>query len=138
MFANKALNKRAMDGVWKDYLVPKAQQVLRLIVSRDPVGCRNLCQCTQHLHYIFLQNDMIGPDGYGDSHFISPSQVLEYTIRFENDPNATAPAQTVIVTHVLDKDLDVRTFRLGPFGFGSYSRDVMFNTGILQVSCYKY
>ena len=77
---------------------------------------------------------MIGPDGYGDAHFIPPNQVLEYTIRFENDPNATAPAQIVIVSHVLDTDLDVRTFRLGSFGFGSYSRDLMFSTGSLQVS----
>ena len=76
---------------------------------------------------------MIGPGGYGDAHFISPNQLLEYTIRFENDPNATAPAQIVIVSHVLDTDLDVRTFRLGSFGFGSFSRDVMFSTAILQV-----
>lgn len=77
---------------------------------------------------------MIGPDGHSDAHFVSPNQVLEYMIRFENDPNATAPAQTVLVSHTLDTDLDVRTFRLGPFGFGSYSHDVTFNTGIFQVS----
>lgn len=77
---------------------------------------------------------MIGPDGYGDAHFIPPNQVLEYTIRFENDPNATAPAQTVIVSHVLDTDLDVRTFRLGSFGFGSFSHNLMFSSGSLQVS----
>ena len=77
---------------------------------------------------------MIGPDGYGDAHFVSPSQMLEYTIRFENDPNATAPAQTVVVSHILDTDLDVRTFRLGSFGFGSFFQNVLFNTGILQAS----
>ena len=38
-FGKKALNKAIMDGVWKDYFVPKLQQILRLIVSRDPV-CR--------------------------------------------------------------------------------------------------
>ena len=78
---------------------------------------------------------MIGPAGHGDAHFISPNQVLEYIIRFENDPNATAPAQTVIVSHVLDSDLDVRSFRLGSFGFGSYSHDITVSTGILQVCC---
>ena len=25
-------------GVWEDYLVPKVQSILRLIISRDPVG----------------------------------------------------------------------------------------------------
>ena len=40
-FATKALNKALMDGlrgVWEDYLVPKVQSILRLIISRDPVG----------------------------------------------------------------------------------------------------
>lgn len=64
---------------------------------------------------------------------MSPNDELDYTIRFENDPNATAPAQVVIVSHVLDSDLDIRTFRLGSFGFGSFSHSVLFNTGILQV-----
>jgi hypothetical protein len=42
-FATKALNKAIMDGirgVWKEYLVPKVQSILRLIISRDPVGCK--------------------------------------------------------------------------------------------------
>lgn len=44
-FVKKALDKLLMDGTkgainrWKDYLIPKAQAILRLIVSRDPVGC---------------------------------------------------------------------------------------------------
>ena len=40
-FATKALDKAVMDGVsgvWKDYLVPKVQSILRLIISRDPVS----------------------------------------------------------------------------------------------------
>ena len=77
---------------------------------------------------------MIGPVGYGDAHFVSADQPYEYTIRFENDPNATAPAQVVIVTHKFDSDLDIRTFRLGPLGFGSFTRDISFNTAIRQVA----
>ena len=77
---------------------------------------------------------MIGPSGYGDANFISPDEELEYTIRFENEPNATAPAQVVYVSHVLDSDLDIRTFRLGSFGFGSFNQDIQFNTAIVQVS----
>ena len=41
-FATKALDKAVM-GVWKDYLVPKVQSILRLIISRDPVGYRVIC-----------------------------------------------------------------------------------------------
>ena len=44
-FAMKALDKAVMDGlgVWKDYLVPKVQSILRLIISRDPVSYRVIC-----------------------------------------------------------------------------------------------
>ena len=36
----KAINKesRALLKAWKDYLVPKIQTILKLIVSRDPVS----------------------------------------------------------------------------------------------------
>ena len=42
-FATKGVDKFLMDSIkgllnkWKDYLIPKAQAILRLIVSRDPV-----------------------------------------------------------------------------------------------------
>ena len=67
---------------------------------------------------------MIGPRGYGAAGFVSRRQILEYTIRFENDANATAPAQNVIIKHQLDKDLDISTFRLGSFGFGDYVKNI--------------
>ena len=42
-FVTKAINRksRALLKAWKDYLVPKEQAILRLIVSRDPVSCWN-------------------------------------------------------------------------------------------------
>jgi hypothetical protein len=74
-------------------------------------------------------NDMLGPPGYGDARWIAAPQRLPYTIRFENDPDlATAPAQEVFVTHALDSTLDVRSFRLGSFGFGGLHFDVPANT----------
>lgn len=64
-------------------------------------------------------NDILGPQGYGDEQWIVASRPLNYTIRFENDPVfATAPAQVVRITQLLDADLDFRTFRVGDFGFG--------------------
>ena len=75
---------------------------------------------------------MIGPAGYGDAHFISPETRLDYKIRFENDPNATAPAQRVVVQTHLDDDLDIRSFRIGAFGFGDFVKNVS-NQAIFQV-----
>jgi hypothetical protein len=62
-------------------------------------------------------NDISGPAGFGPNGFLPPSQTLPYTIQFENKPDATAPAQVVVVTQKLDPNLDWSTFHLGDFGF---------------------
>jgi len=76
---------------------------------------------------------MIGPPGYGDARFISLRTPLNYKIRFENDPNATAPAQHVIILHTLDQDLDIRTFRITGFGFGNFIKKLPNSRAFLQV-----
>jgi len=64
-------------------------------------------------------NEKIGSQGAGDAHFISGKPPLPYDIIFENKPDATAPAQTVVVTDQLDAaKLDLSTFSLGVIGFG--------------------
>jgi RHS repeat-associated protein len=69
-------------------------------------------------------NDIIGPAGFGDDHFVRPEETLPYTIHFENKASASAAAQEVCVTHQLDPDLDFSTFELGDFGFGEIVGDV--------------
>ncbi len=64
-------------------------------------------------------NDIVGPGGFGEENWVSAAATLPYTIRFENQETATAPAQEVVITHPLDEDLDWRTFRLGSFGWGN-------------------
>jgi RHS repeat-associated protein len=66
----------------------------------------------------FDPNDLSGPAGFGDNHFVARQQSLDYTIHFENLATATAPAQKVVVTQQLDPDLDFSTFELGDLGFG--------------------
>jgi RHS repeat-associated protein len=79
---------------------PEAQTEVPIFVSRDP-------------------NDIIGPGGIGTDRWLTPDPILPYTIRFENVATATAPAVLVNITHTLDSDLDLNTFELGDFGFGS-------------------
>jgi RNAse (barnase) inhibitor barstar len=62
-------------------------------------------------------NDIIGPTGFGENHWIAISNPLKYTIRFENAATATAPAQDVIITQQMDDDLDWRTFRIDDYGW---------------------
>nr|NCR88478.1 hypothetical protein [Microcystis aeruginosa G13-10] len=69
-------------------------------------------------------NDIVGPDGFGEENWLLSTSTLPYTIRFENQATATAPAQVVTITHPLDSDLDLRTFRLGDFGWSGITFDV--------------
>ena len=69
-------------------------------------------------------NDLSGPAGFGSQNFVPAGETFPYTIVFENEPTATAPAETVVVTEQLAANLNWSTFQLGNFGFGSYVVDV--------------
>lgn len=69
-------------------------------------------------------NDITGPSGFGEEHWVTAAERLPFTIRFENLAEATAPAQRVLVTAKIDRDIDIRTLRLGDFGFGDFLFDV--------------
>ena len=65
-------------------------------------------------------NSINGPTGTGEENWINADQTLTYTIHYENDPElANAPVQFVRVEQTLDASVDIRSFRLGVFGFGS-------------------
>lgn len=64
-------------------------------------------------------NDITGPAGFGDLHWIGADALMPYLIRFENKEDASAPAQEVVVTSTLDPNLDPSTFELVSFAFGS-------------------
>ncbi|MEM6783237.1 MAG: T9SS type A sorting domain-containing protein [Bacteroidota bacterium] len=64
-------------------------------------------------------NDKLGLLGVGAARFITPEEPLPYLIRFENMPDASAPAQEVLIRDTLDtRVLDLSTFELGEFSFG--------------------
>lgn len=70
-------------------------------------------------------NDKSGPPGSGDAAHFVPGGALEYVIRFENKPEASAPAAEVTIDDTLDASvLDLETLTLGPIGFGSETRVV--------------
>lgn len=66
-------------------------------------------------------NEIVGPEGYGQSKWIGTTEKLPYIIRFENDPDfATAPAQKVTVDLPFDSTANMYSLKLGDFGFGNY------------------
>jgi hypothetical protein len=71
------------------------------------------------IHRAFDPNSITGPAGFGSSEYLSPSTPFGYTINFQNEPTATAAAQTVTVNVPIDPNLNAASVRLGSLGFGS-------------------
>jgi RHS repeat-associated protein len=85
-------------------------------------------------------NDLLGPGGYGPSKFIRPTIILPYQSQFENEANANAPTQEIIVTNVLDVNLDLGSLEVTeitfanrvisiPSGHNHYEASIPMNAG---------
>ncbi len=112
---------------------PRYDVLPPLSFTGDPLGggannCHSVCQRARVIYQNSQggtkpvggldPNDIVGPTGAGPGRHVLPDATLPYTIRFENQKTALAPAQEVFVTHPLDEDLDLSTFELREFGFG--------------------
>jgi RHS repeat-associated protein len=62
--------------------------------------------------------------GFGDQGYIPPGVAIPYTIYFENQASATAPAQKVVVTDALPTNLDWSTVQLNQIGFNNVTINV--------------
>lgn len=64
-------------------------------------------------------NDKTGSQGVGPQQYVSGGTPLKYGILFGNEPTATAPTQTVVITDPLQTaTMDLATLSLGPITFG--------------------
>ena len=64
-------------------------------------------------------NEMVGPSGAGDEHWLKHNQDMDYTIFFENKSTATAPAHTITIRDTLDTTtLDLSSFGFTHFAWG--------------------
>lgn len=63
-------------------------------------------------------NEKVGLGGLGSQHHVAAGETLKYTVFFENVITATAPAQVVVITDVLDSDLDWESVRFTEVAFG--------------------
>lgn len=63
-------------------------------------------------------NDKTGSKGIGTARYVGGAQTLTYLVSFDNQPTASAPAQTVTVTDTLNAGLvDLSTLTLGTISF---------------------
>ncbi len=79
-------------------------------------------------------NQLTGPAGYAAQNFVLSSGVFGYQILFENETNATAPAQIVQVSDPLSTNLNWSTFGLTEIAFGGQSLQIPPNTQHFQTN----
>jgi RHS repeat-associated protein len=116
--------KYFVDYIYKNHKVPPAKKKIpRLPPPPTPPGGSGGSDDSDN-RTANDPNELVGPAGAGAAGFVSPSVTLPYTIRFENKPDASLPAQVVNVTQTLNANLDLDTFQLTKFNFGSYSVDI--------------
>lgn len=78
-------------------------------------------------------NDITGPEGVDTLKWVSVREVMDYAVRFENDPIfATSNASVVFVTVPIDDNIDPFSFRLGTMGFGDKVIEVPENSSFFQ------
>lgn len=64
-------------------------------------------------------NEMIGPAGIGEDHWLLPGAAMPYTILFENKSTATAPAHVITISDTINVEhYDMSSFRFNNFGWG--------------------
>ena len=66
-------------------------------------------------------NSKIGVLGVGTSQYVKGNLEVPYSLSFGNMPSATAPAQTVTITDVLNPNLDLTSLTLGPISFPNHA-----------------
>ncbi len=93
-------------------------RTVRQYCEENPDKCEEFLARLQN-NFTEDPNDIVGPAGFGDEHFITGAGILPYTIRFENLPTATGSVQEVEITHTLAPEDDPASFILGPVQFGS-------------------
>ncbi|MCO5284858.1 MAG: T9SS type A sorting domain-containing protein [Chitinophagaceae bacterium] len=64
-------------------------------------------------------NEIIGPEGQPDKRWVSVKDRLPYTVTFENDISASAPAKYVKVIVPAHEKMDITTFQLTNLGFNN-------------------
>ena len=73
-------------------------------------------------------NEIVGTDGEPTKHWVSVKDRLPYSILYENDKSASAPAKVVRITSPIEPKQDPASFQLGSFGFNNQTFAVPPNT----------
>ncbi|MCR4582533.1 MAG: hypothetical protein K5764_03140 [Prevotella sp.] len=94
--------KRDTDANYKEW---EKKYDTRMLDAK--LGCNNIVRSWD-------PNEMVGPVGVGDKHYIPETKTMNYRILFENKKEATAPAYRIRISDELDPNVfDVSSVRFG-------------------------
>jgi len=79
-------------------------------------------------------NEKDGPIGVGGAQYLPGNNPVAYSVFFENDPKATAPAQEVVIADPLDPNLDTDSIWLTQVAVAGQNIALPANTGNALVS----
>jgi Calx-beta domain/Domain of unknown function (DUF4114)/von Willebrand factor type D domain len=87
--------------------------------NNDPLFLQDAVE-QQRLATVSGTNTLINPDGFSTNRWLASEAVIPYRIRFTNTAaTGTTPIAQVTISEKLDRDLDLNTFSLSSFSFGS-------------------
>jgi RHS repeat-associated protein len=84
-----------------------------------PFDCPALIRIYSHAFESADPNGLYGPSGFMTANYVVESSLFNYEIFFENETNATAPAQIVQISDPLSTNLNWQTFQLTEIAFGN-------------------
>ncbi len=98
-----------------------------LVVPEDDMDDFVEISCQEVVASLDPNDKQVIPQGLLSQHFIDSTDVLEYTIRFQN--TGTAPAQKVVISDTISDFLDIATFN--PMsGSHDYTVDILYSNVI--------
>lgn len=77
-------------------------------------------------------NEKVGMSGWGRQNIIPADSRIVYTVYFENVPTATAPAQEVFITDILDPRLDLSAIDITEVAWGDVQVPLGGNAGAVN------
>ena len=107
--------------MWNEYIQPwfdQRDQFIRVLTDQAGRGFSEADSKILIPIYASDPNQKLAYTGVGALNHIQPNTFIPYRIDFENETNATAPAQAVFVTNQLTNTLDWQSFELTENGFG--------------------
>ncbi len=118
---NFECNGGSLTGLWNyltDYVPPKPCDFIQVSESFNCI-LQGAGTGSSTAYTPGDPNGLYGPAGFMTGNYVVDSGLFNYEIFFENETNATAPAQIIQISNPLSTNLNWQTFQLTEIAFGN-------------------